>query len=83
MGSGRAEDILQESTLVRALGECLEALDRGETNIEALVECYPQVKQELRPLLEIAGKLREQGADGNPSTSFLLRLRRQLLDNRH
>ena len=72
---------MQESTLVRALGECLEALDGGETNIEALVERYPQLKQELRPLLEIAGKLREDGTDAKPSPSFVLRLRRQLLDS--
>lgn len=74
-------DILQEHALINALGECLEALDRGENNIEALADRYPQVRQELRLLLEIACRLRQDGIDPKPSPSFLLQLRRQLLNS--
>lgn len=70
---------MRQSPLVRALGECLVALEQGETDISALADRYPDLKGELKPLLEIARKLRDDGTDPKPSPSFLLKLRRQLL----
>lgn|GEM_PF-3212585 len=74
-----AKDTSPESYLAWALEECLEALDKGERDIEALVARYPQEKEELKPLLEIAAQLKERRIDVKPSPTFILRLRRQLL----
>lgn len=80
VGGGGWEERLKDSTLIRALDECLKALDRGEADIEVLIDRYPQVKRDLRPLLEIASRLRERGAEPKPSPTYLLQLRRQLLE---
>ena len=51
---------VQELALARALEECLEAMDRGETDLDKLSGCYPEAGDEIRPLLEIAQQLRRQ-----------------------
>ena len=49
----------QELTLARALEECLAAMERGETDLDALAGRYPQpAREEVRPLLDIAALLR-------------------------
>jgi len=57
-----AEEVrsVEELALARALQECLEAIDRGETDLDKLSGRYPEAQDEIRPLLEIAQQLRRQ-----------------------
>ncbi len=57
-----AEEVrsVEELALARALEECLEALDRGETDLDKLSGRYPEAQSEIRPLLEMAQQLRRQ-----------------------
>ena len=57
-----AEDVrsVEDLARARALQECLEAIDRGETDLDELSGCYPEAQDEIRPLLEIAQQLRRQ-----------------------
>ena len=50
---------MQELTIARALEECLEAMEQGETDLDALSARYLDVGEQIRPLLDIAAKLRE------------------------
>jgi len=57
-----AEEVrsVEELALARALEECLEALERGETDLDKLSGRYLEATDEIRPLLEIAQQLRRQ-----------------------
>lgn len=57
-----AEEVrtVEELALARALEDCLEALDQGETDLDKLSGRYPEGRDEIRPLLEIAQQLRRQ-----------------------
>jgi hypothetical protein len=57
-----AEEVstVEELALARALEECLEAMERGETDLDKLAGRYPEARDEIRPLLEIAQRLRRQ-----------------------
>ena len=57
-----AEEVrsVEELALTHALEECLEAVDRGETDLDELSGRYPEAQDEIRPLLEIAQQLRRQ-----------------------
>jgi hypothetical protein len=57
-----AEEVrsVEELALARALEECLEALERGEMDLDKLSGRYPEARDEIWPLLEIAQQLRRQ-----------------------
>lgn len=57
-----AEEVstVEELALARALEECLEAMERGETDLDKLAGRYPEARDEIKPLLEIAQRLRRQ-----------------------
>ncbi|MBI2912723.1 MAG: hypothetical protein HYY03_02245 [Chloroflexi bacterium] len=48
----------EELALAAALDECLQAIERGEGDLDSLADRYPAAKPEIRPLLEIAAALR-------------------------
>ncbi len=71
-----------ELSLARALEECLQAMEQGEVDLDALAGCYPETEKEIRPLLDIAQQLR-QGAAAPPITvEFLEGLRAQLMSHK-
>jgi hypothetical protein len=57
-----AEEVttVEELAVARALEECLEAIERGETDLDKLTGRYPEARDEIQPLLEIAQQLRCQ-----------------------
>jgi hypothetical protein len=57
-----AEEVrsVEELVLARALEECLEAMERGETDLDELSSRYPEAHGKIRPLLEIAQQLRRR-----------------------
>ncbi len=66
---------VEELALARALEECLEAIERGETDLDKLAGRYPEAWDEIRPLIEIAQQLRRQRALSVPMS---LQLREEL-----
>jgi hypothetical protein len=55
-----AEEVvsLEELALARVLEECLEAMSRGDTDLDALAARHPEAHNEIRPLLGIAALLK-------------------------
>ena len=71
-----------ELALARALEECLQAMEQGEVDLDALAGRYPEAEEEIRPLLGIAQQLR-RGATAPPITvEFLEGLRAQLMSQK-
>ena len=68
----------EEMALAGVLEECLDAMERGEGDLDALAGRHPQAKEELRPLLEIAAELRERRALYPMPESFLRDLKERL-----
>lgn len=67
---------MEELALARALEECLEAMERGETDLDELAGRYPEAQDEIRPLLEIAQHLRcQRGLSAPLSLEFQEELR--------
>src|SRR3972149_1072677 len=54
------ERAVEELILARILEECLEAMERGETDLDRLAGRYPEARDEIRPLIEIAQLLRRR-----------------------
>ena len=80
-----AEEVrsVEDLALTHALEECLEAMDRGETDLDELSGRYPEAQDEIRPLLEIAQQLRRQRGLSVPlSLEFREGLRRLLSQRR-
>ena len=74
--------VMEELALARALEECLQAMEQGEVDLDALAGRYPEAEEEVRPLLGIAQQLR-QGAAALPITvDFLEGLRAQLMSHK-
>ena len=42
----------KEQRLADILNECLEAMERGEHDLDRLTDRYPDARNEIRPLLE-------------------------------
>ncbi len=57
-------------TLSHALADCLESLKVG-IQLEACLDKYPEYRERLRPLLEVAQRLETPQADPKPSAHFL------------
>ncbi|MFB3052910.1 MAG: hypothetical protein ACE1ZT_03480, partial [Dehalococcoidia bacterium] len=71
-----------ELAAARALEECLQAMEQGEVDLDAMAGRYPEAEEEIRPLLDIAQQLR-QGAAAPPITvEFLEGLRAQLMSHK-
>lgn len=74
--------MVEELALGRVLEECLEAMEQGETDLDGLAGRYPEIRDEIRPLLEIAQRLRRRRAPGVPlSLHFRQELRGRLLSH--
>ncbi len=69
-------------TLSRALAECLEALEENEQSLESHLERYPQYRQELRSLLQVAIALKATRREKQPSPMFIIGLKKKLLKTR-
>ena len=73
---------MEKLARARALEECLQAMEQGEVDLDALAGRYPEVEEEVRPLLGIAQQLR-CGAAATPITvDFLEELRAQLMSHK-
>ena len=71
---------VEELQLAHALEECLQAMERGETDLDGLAGRYPDAAPEIRSLLSIARELREKGVSGSVlSLEFKEELRNRLL----
>ncbi|MEE8347581.1 MAG: hypothetical protein V3S20_09555 [Dehalococcoidia bacterium] len=66
---------MEELALARVLEECLETVERGETDLDKLAKRYPEAWDEIRPLIEIAQQLGRRRA---PSAPMSLQLREEL-----
>ena len=79
-----AEDVrvMEELALARALEECLQAIEQGETDLDALAGRYPEVEEEIRPLLGIAQELRRGAAAPPITVEFREKLRSQLMSHK-
>ena len=73
------------TTLSHALADCMEFLREGES-LEACLQRYPEYRERLRPLLEIAQTLEDRQSEVAPSPYFLnelkLKLTREKLEGR-
>ncbi len=65
------------SSLSHALADCLEFLQEGES-LEACLERYPEHRERLRPLLEVAQTLQVEQPEVAPSRHFLNELKSKL-----
>ena len=78
--TGARPGAIEELALAHALEECLQAMERGETDLDGLAGRYPDAAAEIRSLLSIARELREKGVSGSVlSLEFKEELRNRLL----
>ena len=78
--TGARPGAIEELALAHALEECLQAMERGETDLDSLAGKYPDAAAEIRSLLSIARELREKGISGSVlSLEFKEELRNRLL----
>jgi len=78
--TGARPGAVEELALAHALEECLQAMERGETDLDGLAGRYPDAAAEIRSLLPIARELREKGVSGSVlSLEFKEELRNRLL----
>ncbi len=63
-------------TLSHALADCLDALQEGES-LKACLNRYPEHRERLRPLLEVAQTLHREGYrnEATPSPEFVVDLK--------
>ena len=73
---------VEELVLAHALEECLDEMERGQTDLDMLAGRFAEARDELRPLLEIAQQLsRERGLSTPLSHEFRQELH-ELLSHR-
>ena len=79
--TGARPGAVEELALAHALEECLQAMERGETDLDGLAGRYPDgAAAEIRSLLSIAQELRERRASGTVlSLEFKEEVRNRLL----
>ena len=70
------------TTLSGALADCMEFLREGEP-MEACLQRYPEYRERLRPLLEIAQALGDRQPEVAPSPYFLVELKSKLAREQH
>ena len=72
---------VEELQFAHALEECLQAMERGETDLDGLAARYPDAAAEIRSLLSIAQELREKRVSGTVlSLEFKEEVRNRLLE---
>lgn len=57
--NGAGSSLTRERLLADILNECLEAMERGEHDLDRLADRYPDARNEIRPLLETGQVLME------------------------
>ena len=67
------------ATIVLALADCLDALERDPERLEAYVRRYPEYQAELGSLLQLAAALRRLPEGATPRDAFLDDLKSRLL----
>ena len=78
--TGARPGAVEELALAHALEECLQAMERGETDLDGLAGRYPDAAAEIRSLLSIAQELREKRVAGTVlSLEFKEEVRNRLL----
>ena len=78
--TGERPGAVEELALAHVLEECLQAMERGETNLDGLAGRYPEAAAEIRSLLSVAKELREERASGVAlSLEFKQEIRETLL----
>jgi hypothetical protein len=78
--TGARSGAIEELALAHALEECLQAMERGETDLDGLASRYPDAAAEIRSLLSVAQELREKRASGAVvSLEFKEEVRNRLL----
>ena len=71
---------VEELQFAHALEECLQAIERGETDLDGLAARYPDAAAEIRSLLSVAQELREKRVSGTVlSLEFKEEVRNRLL----
>ena len=71
---------MEELALAHVLEECLEAMEKGETDLDGLAGRYPDAAAEIRSLLSIAQELGERRISGTVlSLEFKEEVRNRLL----
>ena len=78
--TGARPGAVEELQLAHALEECLQAMERGETDLDGLAGRYPDAAAEIRSLLSVAQELREKRVSGTVlSLEFKEEVRNRLL----
>jgi len=67
------------ATIVLALADCLDALEKDPGRLEAYVGKYVEYQGELGPLLQLAAALRRLPEGATPRDAFLDDLKSRLL----
>ena len=79
--TGAGPGAIEELALAHVLEECLQAMERGETDLDGLAGRYPDAAAEIRSLLSIAQELREKRTSGAVlSLEFKEEVRNRLLE---
>jgi hypothetical protein len=79
--TGARTGAIEELALAHALEECLQAMERGETDLDGLAGRYPDAAAEISSLLSIAQELREKRTSGAVlSLEFKEEVRNRLLE---
>jgi hypothetical protein len=60
--NGAGSSLARERLLADILNECLEAMERGEHDLDRLADRYPGARDKIRPLLETGQILLESSA---------------------
>jgi hypothetical protein len=74
--------VMEELARARALEECLQAIEQGEVDLDALAGRFLEAGEEIRPLLSIAQQLRRGAAAPPITVDFLEKLRAQLISHK-
>ena len=72
---------MDEMILMEALSECLEALRRGDSDLEACLDRHAGYRSELEALLDIVKLIPPRTREIAPAPSFRQRARRLILEN--
>ena len=70
---------MADSELIEALADCLDALRRGEPELQACLARHGRYRAELEALLEVARLIPRLPATIVPSSPFRERTRRRLM----
>lgn len=68
------------ATIVLALADCLDALERHPERLEAYVRKYLEHQEELAPLLQLAAALKRLPQEAAPRDDFLHNLKSRLME---